>query len=77
MDKVIVTETADTTFYDSPDTERPAGFGQPIGNPDLHEMARAGTAVFGEAVAMVADVLGVELDEIVCEPSSPRPPRTS
>ena len=26
-----------------------------------------GTAVFGEAVAMVADALGVELDEIVCE----------
>ena len=67
VDKVIVSETADTTFYDSPDTERPAGFGQPIGNPDLPEMARAGTAVFGEAVAMVADVLGVELDEIVCE----------
>lgn len=67
VDKVIVSETADTTFYDSPDTERPTGFGQPIGNPDLPEMARAGTAVFGEAVAMVADVLGVELDEIVCE----------
>ena len=26
-----------------------------------------GTAVFGEAVALVADALGVELDEIVCE----------
>ena len=30
-------------------------------------MAAGGTAVFGEAVAMVADALGVELDEIVCE----------
>ena len=30
-------------------------------------MAAQGTAVFGEAVAMVADALGVELDEIVCE----------
>jgi 4-hydroxy-tetrahydrodipicolinate reductase len=30
-------------------------------------MAREGTAVFGEAVAMVADALGVDLDEIVCE----------
>ena len=29
-------------------------------------MAGEGTAVFGEAVAMVADALGVELDEIVC-----------
>ena len=67
IDKVVVAETADTTFYDSPDTERPAGFGRPIDDPDLPGMARAGTAVFGEAVAMVADALGVELEEIVCE----------
>ncbi|HEY6533445.1 MAG TPA: hypothetical protein VIY72_14145 [Acidimicrobiales bacterium] len=67
IDKVVVTETADTTFYDSPDTERPTGFGHPIDHPGLADMARDGTAVFGEAVAMVADALGVELDEIVCE----------
>lgn len=67
IDKVTVAETADTTFYDSPDTERPAGFGRPIDDPELPELARQGTAVFGEAVAMVADMLGVELDEIVCE----------
>jgi 4-hydroxy-tetrahydrodipicolinate reductase len=67
VDKVTVSETADTTFYDSPDTERPVGFGHPIDRPDLHEMARAGTAVFGEAVAMVADALAIELDDIVCE----------
>jgi len=67
VDKVTVHEQADTTFYDSPDTERPVGFGQPIDHPDLQDMAREGTAVFGEAVAMVADALGVELDEIVCE----------
>jgi len=67
VDKVTVSETADTTFYDSPETEKPVGFGQPIDHPDLHDMAREGTAVFGEAVAMVADALGVELDDIVCE----------
>ncbi|MDQ2649312.1 MAG: dihydrodipicolinate reductase [Actinomycetota bacterium] len=67
IDKVSVVETADTTFYDSPDTERPTGFGRAIDDPELPGMARAGTAVFGEAVAMVADALGVELDEIVCE----------
>jgi 2,4-diaminopentanoate dehydrogenase len=67
IDKVVVSETADTTFYDSPDTERVTGFGEPIGNPRLHDMARDGTAVFGEAVAMVADVLGIDLDAIVCE----------
>ena len=67
IDKVTVHEQADTTFYDSPDTERPAGFGMPIDHPDLAEMARNGTAVFGEAVAMLADGLGVELDEITCD----------
>lgn len=67
IDKITVHEQADTTFYDSPATERPVGFGQPIDTPGLDAMAREGTAVFGEAVAMVADALGVELDEIVCE----------
>ncbi len=67
VDRVTVAEHADTTFYDSPDTERPVGFGHPIDTPGLQDMAREGTAVFGEAVAMVADALGVELDEIVCE----------
>lgn len=67
VDKVTVAEAADTTFYDSPETERPAGFARPIDDPALPDMARRGTAVFGEAVALVADALGVELDEIVCE----------
>jgi 4-hydroxy-tetrahydrodipicolinate reductase len=67
VDKVTVTEESDTTLYDSPDTERPAGFGRPIDDPELPGMAEKGTAVFGEAVAMLADALGVELDEIVCE----------
>ncbi|WP_310776942.1 NAD(P)H-dependent amine dehydrogenase family protein [Mycobacterium sp. Z3061] len=68
VDKVTVNEAADTTFYDSPDTERPVGFGQPIDNPDLAQMAEKGTAIFGEAVRLVADALGIELDEIRCVP---------
>jgi hypothetical protein len=67
VDKITIAEQADTTFYDSPATERPAGFGQPIDDPNLHAMAEEGTRVFGEAVAMVADALAVELDEIRCE----------
>ena len=68
VDKVTVNEAADTTFYDSPDTERPVGFGQPIDNPELAQMAEKGTAIFAEAVRLVADALGVELDEIRCVP---------
>ncbi len=66
IDKVTVTEAADTTFYDSPATEMPVGFGKPIDHPDLQAMTAQGTAIFGEAVRLVADALGVELDEVRC-----------
>ncbi|BBZ50588.1 dihydrodipicolinate reductase [Mycobacterium heidelbergense] len=66
IDKVTVTEAADTTFYDSPATEKPVGFGQPIDHPELQAMTARGTAIFGEAVRLVADALGVELDDVRC-----------
>lgn len=66
VDKITITETADTTLYDSPDTERPVGFGTAIDDPDLEPMAARGTAVFAEAVRLVADAMGIELDEITC-----------
>jgi hypothetical protein len=67
IDKVTVAESAHTMGYDSPDTEKPAGFGRPMDDPNLQQMTADGTAVFREAVGMVADALGVELDEVVCE----------
>jgi hypothetical protein len=78
IDKITVNEAAYTMGYDSPETEKPAGFGRPIDDPDLPKMTAAGTAVFAEAVAMVADALGVELDDVVCEAEyANRRPRTS
>jgi len=67
IDKVTVAEGSDTTLYDSPATELPCGFGRRLDDPELPGMAANGTAVFGEAVALLADALAVELDEIVCE----------
>src|SRR5262245_53970558 len=67
IDKITVSEAAYTMGYDSPETEKTAGFGRPIDDPDLQKTTADGTAVFGEAVAMVADALGVELDDVVCE----------
>src|SRR4051812_3718678 len=67
VDKIVVNEAADTTFYDSPATEIPVGFGRPINDPDLQTMTAQGTAVFAEAVRMVADALGVDLDDIRCD----------
>lgn len=66
IDKITIAESADTTLYDSPATERPVGFGTAIDDPDLAPMAADGTAVFAEAVALVADALGIELDDISC-----------
>jgi 2,4-diaminopentanoate dehydrogenase len=67
VDKITVNEAADTTFYDSPETEKPVGFGQPIDHPDLQAMTAHGTGVFGEAVRMIGDALGIELDEVRCD----------
>jgi hypothetical protein len=67
IDSVSVLESVDSTGYDSPETELPVGFSRPIDDPALPAMARAGTAVFEDAVWLVADALGVELDEVRCE----------
>ena len=68
VDKVTVNEAADTTFYDSPDTERPAGFGRPIDDPGpaRHGRRRA-PRCSPRPCDLVADALGVELDEVRCE----------
>ena len=67
IDKITITESADTTGYDSPATELPVGFGRPIDDPELQQMTAAGTAVFEDAVRLIGDGLGVEFDEVVCE----------
>lgn len=67
IDKVTVNEAAHTMGYDSPETEKRCGFGRPIDDPNLQTMTAEGTEVFAEAVAMVADALGIELDDIVCQ----------
>jgi hypothetical protein len=67
IDKITVTETADSTGYDSPATELPVGFARPMDDPDLQQMTASATAVFEDAVRLIGDALGVEFDEVVCE----------
>jgi hypothetical protein len=67
IDSISVLESVDSTGYDSPETEMPVGFARPIDDPDLPAMTEAGTAVFGDAVRLMADALGLELDGIRCE----------
>ena len=67
IDSITITESVDSTGYDSPETELPVGFARPIDDPNLPAMTEAGTAVFGDAVRLVADALGLALDDVHCE----------
>ncbi len=69
VDRVKVLESADATAYESKDTQESVGFASPLDAPGLVERTRAGSAVFAEAVALMADALGFELDDITfdCE----------
>ncbi len=67
VDSISVLESVDSTGYDSPETELLVGFARPIDDPDLLAMTAHGTAVFGDAVRMMADALGIELDDVRCE----------
>lgn len=67
IDKITIIESADTTMYDSPETEGPVGFGRQLDDPTLLQSTRDGTAVFEEALRMMADGLNIELDKVTCE----------
>jgi hypothetical protein len=69
VDSISVTESVDSTGYDSADTERSVGYGRAIDDPELPALVERGTAVFGDGVRLMADALGVELDEVRCEAS--------
>ena len=67
IDSITVTESVDSTGYDSPETELPVGYARPIDDPGLPAVTVAGTAVFGDAVRLTADALGLEIDAVRCE----------
>lgn len=67
VDRISIVESFDTTIYNSPATEIPMGFGCAIDQPDLPAITKKGSGIFGEAVQLIADALGVQLDDIRCE----------
>jgi 4-hydroxy-tetrahydrodipicolinate reductase len=64
VDQIRVIESVDSTDYDSGDTELSVGYTLPLDTPGLLAKTEQATLVFSDAVAMMADALGVELDEI-------------
>lgn len=67
IDRISILESFDTTIYNSPATEIPMGFGYPIDHPELLDITTKGSGIFREAVQLVADALGVDLDAVRCE----------
>lgn len=67
VDRISIVESFDTTIYNSPATEIPMGFGYAIDDPELPAVTEKGSGIFREAVQVVADALGTELDEIRCD----------
>lgn len=64
VDQLRVLESADASAYASKETQEDVGFAQPLDTPDLVERTQRASAVFAEAVALMGDALGAELDEI-------------
>lgn len=67
VDRISIVESFDTTIYNSPATEIPMGFGYPIDHPELNAITEKGSGIFREAVLLVADALGVQLDDVRCQ----------
>ena len=67
IDRVYIEESFDTTIYNSPETEKIMGFGYPIDHPGLLTVTEEGSGIFREAVMLVAEALGAQLDDIRCE----------
>lgn len=67
VDRVCIVESFDTTIYNSPETEKIMGFGYPVDHPELQAVTEEGSGIFREAVMIVADALGADLDDIRCD----------
>jgi hypothetical protein len=64
VDRVTVLESVDATGYASADTQRSVGFADDPDDPATAEKSDRASIVFGDAVALMGDALGVDLDEI-------------
>lgn len=64
VDAITVTESVDATGYGSADTEASVGYGSPTDEPGLEAKAKQGMAVFEDSVHLMADALGIDLDEV-------------
>lgn len=64
IERVVCTESVDVSCHHSAPTWRNCGFGRPVDDPEVPRLLELGTRVFGDGVYLMADCLGLELDEV-------------
>lgn len=64
VERVRVLESVDATGYASAETQLGVGFAHDPDDPATSAMTERASEVFGDAVALMADALAVDLDEI-------------
>ncbi|WP_232676504.1 hypothetical protein [Nocardioides sp. R-C-SC26] len=69
IENVTCVESVDVSCHHSAETWRNCGFGDPADDPEVPRKLEMGTRVFGDGVHLMADCLGLELDEVTfhCE----------
>jgi len=67
VDHISVLESVDVSCHHSVDTWKNCGYGLPVDDPRVPGMLEKGCTVFGDAIHLMADCLGVEIDEVVYE----------
>ena len=61
---VTCTESVDVSCHHSAPTWENCGFGRPVDDPEVPGLLELGTRVFGDGVHLMADAMGIELDEV-------------
>ena len=64
VDKIVITESQNASGYASAETQRSVGFDDPMDTPGLADKVRDGSLVFIDGLYMMADALGIALDEV-------------
>ncbi|MCR9104459.1 MAG: dihydrodipicolinate reductase [Gammaproteobacteria bacterium] len=63
---IQVTEAVDVTHFVADPNIDAFGFGEPLGDDTLYERSKAESAVFGDALQVMAQLMGLQLEEVRC-----------
>ena len=67
IENVTCIESVDVSCHHSADTWANCGYGRSVDDPEVPGLLELGTRVFGDGVYLMADCLGIELDEVAFE----------